>query len=598
MDFNTCATYFKKIEETSSRLETTELLADMLAQVSASEVDKLVYLSLGTLGSLYNKVEFNISDKLLNKIIAEVVELEESVVIQEVKMSGDPGDYVYAYLSKAGLTGQSISVSEVYDKLLGIASAAGSGSQEKKISGTAQLLKRLDPLSAKYVVRIPIGKMRLGFSDVTILDALSWMISGDKSHRSEIERAYNVSADVGRIAYTVKQKGIDGLADIAIQLGIPIRPAAAERLPTAEAIIEKLGEVAAEPKIDGFRLQCHYAKQEQLRAPASGTAELDGDLLETKQHTRIYSRNLEDMTHMFPDLVQAIEQLGVDSIIFEGEAVAFNPDTEEFLPFQETIQRRRKHQVSEKVKEIPLRLFGFDLLYLNGESYINTPYQKRRELLNQVLSGSQGDLQVIKEQTYRTATELSEFFLAQIEHGLEGIMAKRLDAPYAAGARNYNWVKFKREEKSELNDSIDCVVMGYKYGKGRRTGFGIGAFLVGIYNRREDVFETVSNVGTGLTDMQWQEMKQRADELKLKEKPIRYEVPKELEQDVWLHPEMVVEILADEITRSPLHTAGKHRHEQGYALRFPRLVRWRDKTPEQATTVNELMDMFSQQKHR
>ena len=570
MKFSTFANYLSRIEGLDSRNEITELLGEMFSEAGSDEIKEMCYLVLGHLGPPHQRQEFGISQKLLLRSISLTSGKPENLVATQMKAIGDIGDLTQNLL--VDNKGDGLSVEQVFESLLEIAIYSGEGSQELKISGLADLLKSVDSLSARYIARIPVKKLRLGFSDMTILDGLSWMLGGDKSHRKELERAFNVSADIGLIAQKVKGQGIESLKDITVTVGVPVRPAAAERLPTAEAIIEKLGTVSVEPKIDGFRLQMHF---ERGKMP------------------HLYSRNLEDMSEMFPEIVDALSQLDVTSVVLEGEAVAFDPVTDKMLPFQETMQRRRKHNVEEKAKELPLKVFCFDILFFNGDSYLNVPYQKRREVLAETVGDRSEALLVSNKTVISTAIKLSEYFDEQIAKGLEGIMAKRLDSPYAAGSRNFNWIKLKREDTGDLNDTIDCVVKGYKAGKGRRNKFGIGAFLVGVYDSQEQKYKTISNVGTGLTDDQWKEMKLRADELAVSQKPKEYEVPLGLEQDVWLDPQMVVEVLADTITRSPNHTAGKVGDKPGYALRFPRLVQWRDdKSPEQATSVKEVRSMY------
>ncbi len=593
MKFSEFATYLSEIEVTSSRLAITEKIAMLLKQSSPDEIEQLVYLMLGGLGPLYNRVEFHMSDKLMLKAVSLAFGRDEVKVMAEYKKQGDIGELVFALKNKGdGQVAGELSVGEVFDRLKELAMASGPGSQERKIHSMAKLINCLQPVSAKYLVRIPLGKLRLGFSDVTVLDALSVMAVGSKSKRDEIERAYNVLADIGRIARAVKTDGVEGLRGIRATPGVPIRPAAAERLPTVEAIIEKIGEVAVEPKIDGLRLQCHLDKKV---ASQGSSSEFFGD--DSGYLVKLFSRNLEEMGEMFPEIVAAIEKLDVEQVIFEGEAVAFDPLTGKPLSFQETMQRRRKYGITDKAQELPLRLFAFDMLYLDGEEFIEYPYIQRRLRLAELIDSRDRVLSVVEMKRFRDAKKLSAYFNRQIENGLEGIMAKRLDAPYAAGARNFNWIKLKREEGGAVSDSIDCVVMGYKYGEGKRTKFGIGAFLVGLYDVREDKYRTVSNVGTGLTDDQWREMKERADKLRADSKPAQYDVPKELYQDVWIKPGMVVEFLADEITRWPLHTSGKRSGQPGYALRFPRLLRWRDdKRPEQATSVEEIKKIFNQQR--
>ncbi|PJA39734.1 DNA ligase [candidate division WWE3 bacterium CG_4_9_14_3_um_filter_41_6] len=570
MLFTEFANYLAHIEQTSSRNEITVQLAGLFTHASSDEIAHMCYLVLGNLGPAYDRKEFGISQKTLLKCIARAAGKEQDLVDIRNKELGDVGDLALKFLKEN--RGDDMSVIEVFNALSLIASYQGVGSQEQKIEGLSQLLQRVDGLSAKYIARIPVQKLRLGFSDMTILDALSYMVSNDKSHRTELERAFNVRADIGYIAQVVKREGIQALSKVTLSVGVPVRPAAAERMPSAALIIDKLGPVAVEPKVDGFRLQVHVKKGSPVR---------------------MFSRNLEDMSKMFPEVALAVETVPVESMVFEGEAIAVDEQTGDMLPFQETMQRRRTHGVAQKAQELPLTVFCFDLLYLNGKVLLDEPYVERRRLLTESLGGHSKTLLVVDKTDMATGDELSEYFYQQLEAGYEGIMTKRLDAPYSAGKRSNNWVKLKREDRSDLNDTVDCVVMGYKFGKGRRNSFGIGAFLVGVFDEEDQMYKTISNVGTGLTDEQWKEMKSRSDTLQVKHKPNQYDVASGLTQDVWIEPSMVVEILADTITRSPNHTAGKVGDDPGYALRFPRLVQWRDdKSPEQATSVKEIQSMF------
>lgn len=570
MLFSTLAHYLNTIEETSARNEITVHLSELFGEANTVEIGKICYLTLGNLGPAYSRKEFGISQKLLLKSLVRATEKEGLLVDASNKSLGDIGAVAFELFKENHDTG--LTVEEVFDALNEVASVQGVGSQGKKIDALTHVFKSVDCLSAKYIARILVQKLRLGFSEMTILDGLSYMLAGDKSYRPELERAFNVRADIGFIASCVRERGIGALAKVSIEVGVPIRPAAAERMPTAASIIEKLGTVAAEPKIDGFRVQVHYRKNVGVW---------------------IFSRNLENMSDMFPEVVEAVEKLRVESIVFEGEAVALDSETGEMLPFQETMQRRRKHGIKQMSEDLPLSVFCFDILYLNGESHLLTQYKRRREVLAECIGNKQSTLTLIEEDVFRAGEELSKYFNDQLKKGFEGIVTKRLDGLYAAGQRNNNWVKLKREDGDGLNDTIDCVVMGYKYGKGKRNVFGIGAFLVGVYDTKTQMYRTISNVGTGLTDEQWVEMKRRSDKLQVNKKPKQYDVPAGLEQDVWVEPGMVVEILADTITRSPNHTAGKVEDEAGYALRFPRLVTWRDdKSPEQATSVEEIVALY------
>ena len=434
-----------------------------------------------------------------------------------------------------------MTVLQVYKKLEDIEAVSGIGSQEERQQLMVSLFDELDPLSANFIARIIVGTLRLGFSDMTIIDALSWMEAGNKSLRGYLEEAYNVCADIGFIAQTLKEGGISAIKHMHVNVGIPIRLAAAERMPDAKDIFEKIGRCVAQPKLDGFRLQVHVDKTHPKNPVI-----------------KFFSRNLLDMSPMFPELITAFEQYDVEQLIVEGEAIVFDPKTGSFVPFQETVKRKRKHGIKEAAEELPLQLFLFDLLYLNGHELINKPHEERRKKLEALIKKNPSEVvKIIPEVEIHSTHELEDFFLENITGGLEGIMVKKDDAVYQAGKRNFNWIKLKRIENSHLEDTIDAVVLGCYAGSGKRVHFGIGAFLIGVYNPKIDSYQTVAKVGTGLKDDEWKELRSKCDKLQVKEKPINVDCAKELYPDVWVNPEVVCVVRVDEITLSPLHSAGK-----------------------------------------
>lgn len=576
MNFVEVARVFNQIEQTSSRLEVTRLIAGLFAYLSADEAAIIAYFSLGQLRPVYQPTQLNVAEKNAIKAVAQLVGADISSIAELLKKSGDLGLVVeqYKWLSEYAL-----SIEQVYQSLIEIEKCAGSGSQDLKIHMLKNLLSLLDPLSAKYVIRIILGRLRLGFSDMTLIDALSWMISGDKSYRKEIEHAYNICADIGFIARELKKEGLSALKKQKIHIGIPILPAAAERLPTAKAIFEKLGSCVVQPKLDGFRLQIHLDK--------------------TGATPRIafFSRNLLDMSAMFPDLAEEVALLSADTLVAEGEAIAFDPHTQEFMPFQETVKRKRKHDIAAVAQDFPLQLFLFDILYCNGKSLLDMPHYERRQMLNQLVQGRTESLvRVIDERKIESAQELEAYFYDCIGKGLEGLVVKRADAIYQPGKRNFNWIKLKRQEEGHLEDTLDCVVLGYYSGQGKRAAFGIGAFLVGVYNKGRDIFQTVARIGTGLSDTGWKELKAKADIITVAHKPTNVECHKNLVPDVWISPEIVCSIRADEITLSPVHTAAKTEEHLGYALRFPRMMGYRpDKGPYDASTTHEVKRLYQDQ---
>lgn len=578
MTFGEFSKYLARLERTPSRNEMTAILAELLKALKPAEARQAIYLSLGQLAPAYAGLELNIAEKLMFKILARAYGAAEAEVIRLFKQKGDLG-FVAELLAGAKKPAQTLVVTQVYQALSAIAQTSGAGSVAGKVQAFSQLLQSVDGLSARFIVRIPLAKLRLGFSDVTILDALSYVAAGDKSRRPVIERAFNVSADIGQVVAVFKAQGVAGLKKIAATPGVPIRMSAAERLPNAQSIIDKLGRAISEPKYDGFRIQVHVFEKQ----------------------VKIFSRNLENTTAMFPDIAAAAQKLPVKSIIFEGEAISYNPDTDEFRPFQETMQRKRKHDIGLFAEQMPLQIFAFDILYINGEEVLNKPFRERRQILEKVFPPAASDEAIVatRSDTVDNASALEKLFDEYVAEGLEGVIVKKMDAPYQAGARGFHWIKFKRAMRGELADTIDAVVMGYYRGRGKRSGFGIGAFLAGVYDPKAERFKSVAKIGTGLTDEEWREMRRRADGLKRAVPLKNYVVVKNLAPDVWVKPGLVVEIQADEITRSPIHTAAQDKEGVGLALRFPRLVKFRaDKTPEQATSEKELVALFKMQAAR
>ncbi len=555
-----------------------------------------MYLLQGRVAPQYVALEFGMATKLVARAAASSMNMDLRDFQHELDTRGDIGKTVEHFKSQfVSFEQEDLEVVAVFDRLHRLATESGDGSVERKASLLSHLISQLDSLSCRYLVRIPAGQMRLGFSDMTVLDAFSWFLGGDKIHRAAIEAAYHVRPDLGYIGQVIKEKGVKGMEAVHPVVGTPILMMRAERLSSGVEIIDKIGTCSVEPKYDGFRVQVHVKKAAEKGADCT---------------VQLFSRNLEDMTPMYPDIVEGVrDQITAHEAIFEGEAIGYDPKTNVLLPFQETVQRKRKYDIEEKAAAIPLRLFVFDALYVDGKSYINEPFTTRRAAVNTLFKGtSDKTIQVAKDETTSDPARVEEIFDRALADGLEGILVKKLDGIYQAGARGWNWIKLKRSYSSKVDDTIDCVVMGYDYGQGKRTGFGIGAFLAGVYDDAQDQFVTVSKIGTGLTDDEWRELKERCDKLVSDQKPALYDVDSQMECPVWVNPGIVVEIKADEITRSTMHTAGRtlkasksgnssNVDESGYALRFPRLVRFRDdRKATDATSLNEVIALYTAQK--
>jgi DNA ligase-1 len=575
MNFRELAEKFDALERTTSRLTMTKELADLFKQATPTEAESIAYLCLGSLNPTYIGTQFNFAEKSLIKVIAILINKSPQTIKEHAHRLGDLGMVMESEHKFRATKLQT--VQGVVKELHHFINMTGTGSQEMKEQKLLQLLQSQDAHSAKYIVRIIEGKLRLGFSEMTLLDAFSWMMKGDKSLRSKIEDAYNITADIGLIVRTLKEQGLPGLQHISIVPGIPIRPALAERMTDATAIMKKLGHCVAQPKLDGFRLQVHV---DHTQKPAL---------------IRFFSRNLLDMSHMFPDLTHALKALKVKTLVAEGEAIGVDVETGSFLPFQETVKRKRKHGIAQMAQDFPLKLFLFDLLYLNGKSLLDKSHHERRQMLLKVIPAN-AIITPVAEQSITSANELDTVFADSISRGLEGLVVKRIDAHYKPGKRNFNWIKLKRHEEGSLEDTVDCVVLGYNYGLGKRAAFGIGALLVGVFNDKKDRFETIAKIGTGLSDDEWRAQKKACDRIKVAKQPHDVMCAPELFPDVWVQPQIVCLVRADEITRSPLHKAGATEAKLGYALRFPRLMGYRpEKSPYEATTVAEITRLYDLQ---
>lgn len=586
MTFSDLSIFFEKLEGTSSRLSLIEILSELFAEVKTSdEIQEICYLVQGRVAPFFAPTEIGMAEKTVAQAIAQAYGMDKEEVLISFDRLGDMGLAVEKLARESRINNQDsrITVKDVFECLTQIAHTSGDGTVEKKIGLLSDLLKKVDATSAKFLVRIPLANLRLGIGDPTVLDALATVKLGGKKERHYLEGAYNRTSDLGLIAKTLWEAAnpvaaVSAVEKLDVTVGNPIRSELCERLPSAEKVIEKMGTVDAQYKYDGFRVQIH----------------------KNGQDISLFSRNLENMTHMFPELIEgARTQIKAKTAILDSEALAYNPESEEFLPFQETTKRRRKHGIEEVAKQLPLKAFVFDILYKDGKPLIDEPLTTRLKILKETVQ--KDDILFPAETTTITDAKPLQVMLDDaISKGLEGVVIKKLSSPYEAGARNFNWVKLKRHQAGELKDTIDCVILGYIFGKGKRTAFGAGALLVGLYDATTDSFVTVSKIGTGLSDEEWRSIKERSHGLELDHKPARVEsviVP-----SVWVKPELVIEVLADEITRSPIHTAGALMQEgkvrePGYALRFPRLVSFRDKDKksEDATSVKELIAMYLQQ---
>lgn len=570
MEFSALAEAFRQIESTSGRIQMTTWLANLFRQ-APEDAGVLPYLLQGQLGPPYAAPDLGLDEQRLAQAIAAVAPTSLDEVWRLYKQLGDLGLVVEHLLPAEG---ESLTVQEVYLQLRRIATTVGVGASVEKVSLFQDLLGRAGGRAGRYLVRIAQGRLRLGVGDATILDALSVAVVGDTSLRPQVTRAYSLCSDLGLVARQLLAGGPGALAEIHPSPGRPVLPALAERLPSAAEVIRRLGTVIAEPKYDGLRLQAHR----------------DGD------QVWLFTRRLEDVTHAFPDISQAVRrQVQASQAILDGEAVGYDPRTGQFLPFQQTVRRRRKHRVEEMEALFPLRYYVFDLLLRDGEDYTPRPFVERAQRLREIIREEpSGIIFPTLQTTTSNPQQLTAFVREMLSRGLEGAVVKRPDAPYHAGRREFNWVKLKRGYEQILADTFDLVIVGYDRGRGKRARLGIGSLLCAVYDPDHDRFRTVSRVGSGFTDDEWLQLRELLDALQMPEKPPQ--VDSLIVPDVWVEPHYVIEVVAAEISRSPLHTCGKVDGAPGYALRFPHASGFRfDRRPEDATTEREVIELYQLQ---
>ena len=577
MEFSRVADLYEKIEDTTKRLEMTDHLVSLFRDSPPQIIDKVVYLTQGKLYPDYMGIELGMAERMAIEAVSRATLVAKKKINQLYKQSGDLGLTVEELLKGRFPPLKALTVEDVYSTLDKIAKTSGKGSNEIKIRLLSRLLRGSRPKEAKYIVRIVTGKLRLGIGDMTILDALALAFTGDKSNRPILEEAYNLSSDLGIVAKTIAEKGLEGIKKFQVTIGRPIRPMLAERMSSPEEILERMnGKASAEFKYDGLRIQAHISPNEVY----------------------LFSRRMENITSQFPDVAEALKKsLKVDEAIVEGECVAVDPHTGEMYPFQMISRRRgRKYDIEKMMEEIPVNIYLFDVLYVNGVDLTKKPYLERRSALEKIVEETD-KVKLAEYKIIDNPKDLELYMHIAIEKGCEGVMVKSIDEDsiYTAGKRGFKWLKYKREYKSEMGDTVDLVVVGAFAGKGKRAGT-YGDLLMAAYNHERDVFETVCKLGTGFTDEELAKLPELLKPYKIERCHPR--VDSSIEADVWFVPAIVLEVRGAELTLSPSHRCGwgKVAENAGLAIRFPRLEKWRtDKSPEDATTVQEIIEMYKNQ---
>tara|TARA_B110000438_G_scaffold131322_1_gene127467 strand:- start:547 stop:2304 length:1758 start_codon:yes stop_codon:yes gene_type:complete len=579
MKFSIISDAFQKMEATSKRLEKTDILVKLIQEIPDDVISKAIYLIQGKLRPNFEGVELGIAEKLVMRAMSKSSGIPLKKIEDDYNKGGDLGrtaENILHQKIQTTFASETITLEKVYETLFKISNLEGKGSQEMKMKYVSSMLNDATPQESKFILKILLGTLRLGIAENTVMDALAIAFTGKKENREIIENAYNVSSDLGKVAEIISTEGLEQIKKFQIKLFSPIRPMLADRTKSGEETVNKFQEkFAAEYKLDGERAQIHKQK----------------DKIE------IFSRSLEIITSYYPDIVEKISKLIIsDDAILEAEVVAMNSNSGDFLPFQELMHRRRKYEIDEAVSKYPITVNFFDVLFSDGKNCMEMKYEERRKLLEKIIK--QDDFaRLIPMSVIESEEQVLEVLENSINSGCEGLMLKHLDSTYRAGIRGSNWLKLKREYQNELGDSLDLVVVGAFFGKGRRTG-KYGTLLLATYNDEDDIFPSICKVGTGFTDESLDQLYQiLSPKVTLKKNP---RIVSEMEADVWFEPELVIEIVASEITQSPIHKTALNmlKENTGLALRFPKFtgkIRT-EKNSEDASTDEEVIALYKGQK--
>ena len=578
MEFSIISEMFEMMEKTTKRIELTNILVELLKKTPKKIIPNVVYLLQGIIRPNFEGVELGIAEKLAIRAISKSAGLPIKKIEDDYRECGDLGltaSNILKIKTQTTFTAEKITVERVYETLFKIAKLEGKGSQDLKMKYISSLLNDATPLEAKFLLKILLGTLRLGIAENTVMDALAIAFTGKKENRVQIENAYNVSSDLGKVSLIVATDGIDEIKKFKISLFSPIRPMLADRVQSEKDVIKKMPEqFVAEYKLDGERVQIHKQSDKII----------------------LFSRRLENITQYYPDIVERIgKTLNVNEGVFEAEIVPINENTGEFLPFQELMHRRRKHKLDKAVSQYPITVNFFDVLYYDKKDCLNLEYSERRKILEQIVHEDNFS-KLVPMLFVKNENEIEDFLENSINAGCEGLMLKAPSAPYRAGMRGSNWLKLKREYRNELGDSLDLIVIGAYFGRGRRTGL-YGTLLLATYNPEKDNLPSICKVGTGFTDESLDQLYQiLSNKVTLKKNP---RIVSEMEADIWFEPELVLEIVASEITLSPIHKTGLDliRKSSGFALRFPKFtgkIRY-EKAVEDASTGEEVFALYKRQ---
>lgn len=553
MKFSQLVNVYKDLEATQSSLEMTSILSDFFQEAETETLEILSIFVMGRPFPAWKNLDIGISSKLMIKALNKATGIPESEIKQKWKDTGDLGDSAYQLVKKKSqqtLFSKELTVESVSNKLEKISKMEGSGSQENKISHIAELIGSADPDEAKYIVRIILGEMRIGVGEGIVRDAIA---EAFELEQEVVQSAYDLTNDFGVVARTAKEEGSEGLKDLDMEFFRPIKVMLAQKVESMEEGFEEVGNqsgyCALDFKYDGMRAQIHKK----------------GDKV------KVFTRRLEDVTDQFPDIVKTVKEgIEAENCIIDSEIIAFDPEDGSLVPFQNLSKRiKRKYDIDQIKKQIPVKLHPFDLIYLEDQAWINRPYKERWKKIKDLVN-EEDKIRLADHLETDSKEEARKFYQKALNADQEGVMLKNLEARYKPGSRVGYMVKLK-----PVKESFDLVITEADWGEGRRKGW-LASFTLSCRDKETNELKTIGKMATGLTDEQFKEMTERLEDLIISEEG----------RHVKLKPEVVVEVVYEEIQESPTYSSG-------FALRFPRLYRIRDDlSPDNVDSLEKVKKVY------
>ncbi|MEM3184250.1 MAG: ATP-dependent DNA ligase [Candidatus Hadarchaeales archaeon] len=565
MKYLTLAEIFEKLEKTSSYLEKNEIIVSLLQNTPPEYIEKVVLLLLGRAWPTYVSKETGVGIQQLKKAISLASGYPTSQVEHLLKKMGDLGEVAQELIKKkkqVSLFQKPLTVSDVFETIKRLPEITGESSIDRKIERVASLLTSAQPIEAKFIVRTVLGDLRIGVAEGRLRDAIA---DAFNIPPEDVEKAYMLTSDYALVAKTAAEKGIEGVRGLSVVVGRPVSPMLAQRAESIAEVLQRMnGKAAFEIKLDGIRIQAHKDGEKVI----------------------LFTRRMEDYTSMFPDMIDPLRRaIKAEKAIVDGELVAIDPETKKPMPFQEVLKRRRKYGIEKTAKQIPVELHLFDVLLVDDRAMLERPYVERRKILEKIIEENE-KVFIVEQKVLSKEEEIREFSDYAIKIGHEGLLAKELNSPYRAGRREFLWLKIK-----PVLETLDLVVVGVLYGKGKRAGV-FGSYILAARDPASGKFKTVTKCGSGFTDEDLKDLTELFQPLILQKPDPSVDI--EIDVDAHVEPKIVFEVAYEEIQASP-----EEKHTSGFGLRFPRFIRIReDKRPEEAATINEIAELYRRQEER